>query len=128
VTPTDVNWMASDLTHAVVKEEFGPLLAGEAQRRGFYQAARRAFLGDGQARMDYPAYRREGLPVSSSMIESLIKEINYRVKGTEEFWNRLNGADHILHTRAAALCDDPSWQGSKTSNFAETQPPMAYQL
>ena len=64
------------------------------------------YLENNQARMDYPAYRREGLPVSSSMIESLIKEINYRVKRTEKFWNRPNGADHILHTRAAALCDD----------------------
>ena len=40
------------------------------------------------------------------MIESLIKEINHRVKGTEKFWNRPDGADHILHVRAAALGDD----------------------
>jgi hypothetical protein len=187
----------------VSSDEFGPLVAGEAQRRGFYQAERRAFLGDGQAwnwtlhathfskfvgiadfvhplgyvydaakvlapedpwplhlrastacwqgrmsdflnelrtwqvahpmppdqklpdedprsiiqttvtylennqsRMDYPAYRRQGLPVSSSMIESLIKEMNFRVKGTEKFWNRSEGADNILQIRAAALCDD----------------------
>ncbi len=184
-------------------EEFGRLVAGEAQRRGFYQAGRRAFLGDGQAwnwtlqrtyfpefiaitdfvhplgylyaaagvvspedpwptylrtatacwqgrvdevldafrgwlaahpvppgaplpeddprcvvqgtvtylehnrsRMAYPEYRRQGLPVSTWMIESLIKEINYRVKGTEKFWNRPEGAEAILQVRAAALCDD----------------------
>jgi hypothetical protein len=184
-------------------DEFGPLVAGEAQRRGFYQAERRAFVGDGQAwnwtlqerhfpdfvaitdfvhplgyvydaakilapadpwpvylraseacwqgrvadfltelrawqtanpapvdeklpdhdprvviqttvtylennqtRMNYPLYRREGLPVSSAMIESLIKEMNYRVKGTEKFWNRPDGAEHILQVRAAALGDD----------------------
>lgn len=187
----------------VCSDKFGPLVAGEAQRRRFYEAARRAFLGDGQAwnwtlqethfpdfvavadfvhplgyvydaakvltpddpwqfylqaatdcwqghvanvvqqlrawqanhpvppdtklpdddprsivqrtitylehnqaRMDYPAYRRQGLPVSSSMIESLIKEINYRVKGTEKFWNRPEGAEQILQIRAAALNDD----------------------
>ena len=187
----------------VSSDEFGPLVAAEAQRRGFYQAARRAFLGDGQAwnwklhathfpdfvavadfvhplgyvydaatvltpedpwplhlrastacwqgrvsdvinelrawqaahpmprderlpdedprsivqttvtylennrpRMDYPAYRREGLPVSSSLVESLIKEMNFRVKGTEKFWNRPQGAENILQIRAAALCDD----------------------
>ena len=187
----------------VSSDEFGPLVAAEAQRRGFYQAARRAFLGDGQAwnwtlqaihfadfvaitdfvhplgyvydaaktltpadpwptylraatacwqgrvgdflnelrtwqaahpapqegelpdgdprstvrvaitylennqpRMNYPDYRRQGLPVSTSMIESLIKEMNYRVKGTEKFWNRPEGAEQILQIRAAALCDD----------------------
>jgi hypothetical protein len=184
-------------------DKFGPLVAGEAQRRGFYNAPRQAFLGDGlgwnwtlhktyfsefvaivdfvhplpyiynaarviapdnpwsfylkastdcwqgrvtevltrlrtwqathpksatevlpdddprqivqravtyltnnQKRMDYPAYRKAGLPVSTSMVESLIKEINYRVKGSEKFWNRPEGAETILQIRAAALCDD----------------------
>jgi hypothetical protein len=64
------------------------------------------YLENNQGRMDYPAYRRQGLPVSTSMIESLIKEINYRVKGTEKFWNRPEGAEDILQIRAAALCDD----------------------
>ena len=195
--------MRTCLSSMARSDDFGPLVAGEAQRRGFYQAQRRAFLGDGQAwnwtlqerhfpsfvaiadfihplgyiydaakilapanpwptylraseacwqgrvdevltelhawqsanpapldedlsdqdpraviqtaitylqnnrrRMDYPQYRRAGLPVSSSMIESLIKEINYRVKGTEKFWNRPDGADQVLHVRAAALGDD----------------------
>ena len=31
----------------------------------------------------------EGLPIISCLVESLIKEINHRVKGTEQFWNRL---------------------------------------
>ena len=31
----------------VSSDEFGPLVAGEAQRRGFYDAPRQAFLGDG---------------------------------------------------------------------------------
>jgi hypothetical protein len=191
------------LSSMACSDDFGPLVAGEAQRRGFYHAERRAFLGDGQAwnwtlqdrcfpnfvgitdfvhplgyvydaaqvlapadpwpvylqaseacwqgrvgdfltelrawqtahpvlgdealpdqdpraiiqttitylennraRMNYPDYRRAGLPVSSAMIESLIKEINYRVKGTEKFWNRPDGAEHILQVRAAALGDD----------------------
>ena len=185
---------------------FGPLMAGEAQRRGFYEAARRAFLGDGQAdnwtiqrgsfpdfepivdflhvlcyvylaawgvgasdaerwsqyldwmracwqgqvgvaieqlgiwqgrlgepppgeegkekdprrlvaealtylantqpRMDYPRYRREGLPVTSSLVESLVGEFNARVKGREKFWNRPEGAEAILQVRAAVLSED----------------------
>jgi hypothetical protein len=191
------------LSSMACSDEFGPLVAGEAQRRGFYQAQRRAFLGDGQAwnwtlqerhfpdfeaitdfvhplgylydaakvlasgdpwpdylrwsedcwqgrvadvlkelrqwrafhptlaeeglpdndpravvqtaitylennraRMDYPRYRRAGLPISSAMIESMIKEMNYRVKGTEKFWNRPEGAEYILQVRAAILGDD----------------------
>jgi hypothetical protein len=185
---------------------FGPLLAAAAQRRGFYQAARRAFLGDGQAynwaihrgyfrhfepivdflhvlcyvylaawgvggsdeerwslylgwlracwqgqvgeviealgawqerlgkpppgealpegdprrlvaealtylgnnrpRMDYPRYRRQGLPVTSSLVESLVGEFNARVKGREKFWNRPEGAEAILQVRAALLSDE----------------------
>lgn len=195
--------MRTCVSSMVSSDEFGPLVAGEAQRRGFYDAPRQAFLGDGlgwnwtlrkkyfpgfiaivdfvhplsyiyqaarviapdnswsfylqattdcwrgrvadvlarlrtwqaahptatgevlpdddpreivrtavtyltnnQQRMDYPAYRKAGLPVSTSMVESLIKEINYRVKGTEKFWNRPEGAEAILQVRAAALCDD----------------------
>ncbi|MGH9496063.1 MAG: hypothetical protein ACRD3B_13775, partial [Candidatus Sulfotelmatobacter sp.] len=37
------------LSSLACSDDFGPLVAGEAQRRGFYQAERRAFLGDGQA-------------------------------------------------------------------------------
>lgn len=202
------NWRPQRLVRTCVSsmassEDFGPLVAGEAHRRGFFQAARRSFLGDGQAwnwtihetyfsdftpitdfvhplgylydaakvlspndpwptflhaatacwqgrvkeflkelqhwqashpiqpdekltdddprsvihrtatyldhnqdRMDYPRYRREGLPISTAMIESLIKEINYRVKGTEKFWNRPEGAERILQVVAASLSDD----------------------
>jgi hypothetical protein len=64
------------------------------------------YLENNKSRMDYSAYRRQGLPVSSSMVESLIKEMRFRVKGTEKFWNRPEGAENILQMRAAALCDD----------------------
>lgn len=218
----------SCLSSLCCSDDFGPLVAGEAQRRGFYQAPRRAFLGDGQAwnwtlherhfpdfvaitdfvhplgylyevaqvlapadawqvclraaesvwqgrvgevlaalrewqdqhptpageklpahdpraivartvtylsnnqsRMNYPAYRQAGLPVSSAMIESLIKEINYRVKGTEKFWNRPKGAEHILQVRAAALDDNDRlshWILNRPGSpfyRRSTQPPLA---
>ena len=38
-----------------------------------------------QPRMDYPHYRQQGLPVNSGRVESLIKQFNRRVKGTEKF-------------------------------------------
>jgi hypothetical protein len=46
------------------------------------------YLRHNESRMDYATYRRQGLPVTSSLVESLIKEVNYRVKGTEKFWDR----------------------------------------
>jgi len=58
------------------------------------------------SRMDYPEYRRQGLPTTSAHMESLVKEINIRVKGTEKFWNDGVSGEAILQLRAAALCDD----------------------
>ena len=46
------------------------------------------YLANNQSRMNYPEYRRAGLPITSCLVESLIKEVNHRVKGTEQFWNR----------------------------------------
>lgn len=64
------------------------------------------YLSNNRSRMDYPQYRRQGLPVTSTLMESLIKEISYRVKGTEKFWNDPDGANHILALKAAALSED----------------------
>lgn len=85
------------------------------------------YFRNNRERMDYSRYRRQGMPVTSSLVESLIKEINWRVKGTEKFWNRseeptsprtgrpVRGrqrplpamcAETILQIRAALLCDD----------------------
>ncbi len=64
------------------------------------------YLRNNRSRMDYPTYRRLGLPVTSSPMESLVKQINLRVKGTEMFWDDPDGAEAILHLRAAALSDD----------------------
>ena len=64
------------------------------------------YLEHNRDRMKYPDYRRAGLPVTTAWMESLVKEINLRVKGTEMFWNDPTGAEAILQVRAAALSDD----------------------
>lgn len=64
------------------------------------------YLRNNQGRMDYPRYRREGLPVTSALVESLVKEVNYRVKGSEKFWNDGPSGEAILQVRAALLCHD----------------------
>jgi hypothetical protein len=63
------------------------------------------YLTNNEARMDYPRYRRAGLPTCSGLVESLIKQFNRRVKGTEKFWNPTQG-ETILQLRAAYLCED----------------------
>jgi len=64
------------------------------------------YLEHNLSRMDYPSYRKQGLPITTAWMESLVKEINYRVKGTEMFWNNPDGAEAILQVRAAALSED----------------------
>jgi hypothetical protein len=63
------------------------------------------YLGDNRERMDYPRYRREGLPWTTSHVESTVKVFNRRVKGSEKFWSEA-GAEAILQLRAAFLSED----------------------
>jgi hypothetical protein len=65
-----------------------------------------SYLGNNQRRMDYPRYRREGLPITSSLVESLVGEFNARLKGPQKFWNRPEGAEALLQVRAALLSED----------------------
>jgi hypothetical protein len=59
------------------------------------------YLTNQQERMKYDEYRKQGLPLTSSPIESTVKQINRRIKGTEKFWS--NGADPMLHLVADRL-------------------------
>jgi hypothetical protein len=56
-------------------------------------------------RMDYPSYRCAGLPLTSSLMESAVKQVSRRVKGTEKFWSSVGG-ETILRLRGEALSDD----------------------
>lgn len=80
------------------------------------------YLSNNESRMNYPKYRRAGLPVTSAMVESLIKEFNCRVKGTEKSWNRIHGCEAILQVRNAVLCDDRD----RLSEFILSRPGCAY--
>jgi hypothetical protein len=52
------------------------------------------YLTNQRSRMNYAEYRRLGLPITSSHIESIIKQLNRRVKGSEKFWSE--GAEPLL--------------------------------
>jgi hypothetical protein len=75
------------------------------------------YLRDNAGRMDYPLYRRLGLPVSSAAVESLIKQVNQRVKGTEKFWTQQR-LEAILQVRAAYLSQD-----NRARAFFDHRPP-----
>jgi len=78
-------------------------------------AEARSYLTNNQTRMDYPRYRREGLPTTSSLVESLVGEFNARVKSKQKHWTRPRGAESILQLRAALLSED----GRLGRHFAE---------
>ncbi len=63
------------------------------------------YLEHNRERMDYPAYRRGGLPWTSSHVESTVKIFNRRVKGSEKFWSDA-GAETMLQLRASFLSED----------------------
>jgi hypothetical protein len=59
------------------------------------------YLTNQRQRMKYDEYRKKGLPITSSPIESTVKQINRRIKGTEKFWSE--GADPMLQLVADRL-------------------------
>jgi hypothetical protein len=63
------------------------------------------YLRNNRERMKYAEYRRAGLPVVSSYVESAVKQFNYRVKGSEKFWTE-DGAEEMLQLRGDQLSDD----------------------
>jgi hypothetical protein len=60
------------------------------------------YLKNNAERMRYDHYRRQGLPIMTSAVESVIKMINKRVKGSEKFWSE-PGAEAILQLQADCL-------------------------
>lgn len=75
------------------------------------------YFENNATRMNYPEYRHQGLPTTSAHMESFVKELNVRVKGTEKFWNDGPSGEAILQIRAAALCDD-----DRLTDFLQNRP------
>jgi hypothetical protein len=79
------------------------------------------YLTNNRPRMDYPRYRREGLPVTSSLAESLVKQMSKRVKGTEKFWDDGPRGEAILQIRAAVISQD-----NRLARFLRDRPISPY--
>ena len=105
------------------QERLGAPPAGEARNAEERRAPRRLvaeawrYLRNNRVRMDYPRYRREGLPTTSSLVESLVGEFNARVKAKQKHWCRPSGAESILQLRAALLSED-----GRLGRFFATRP------
>jgi len=87
------------------QEELGLPAADESEtspRRVVADGLR--YLSNHQDQMHYDEYRRQGLPITSSHVESTVKQFNRRVKGTEKFWSE-EGAEAILQLRADYLSE-----------------------
>jgi hypothetical protein len=86
------------------------------------------YLQRNKERMRYAEYRRQGLPIVSSYVESAVKQFNYRVKGTEKFW-REAGAEEMLQLRADYLSDGDTmenfWQHRQARETGQARYRMA---
>lgn len=68
------------------------------------------YLLNQQDKMRYDEYRKQGLPLTSSLMESVVKQVNQRVKGTEKFWSE-EGSEAVLQLRGDHLSDDQPLDG-----------------
>ena len=86
------------------------------------------YLQNHQSQMHYADYRRQGLPITSSYVESAVKQFNQRVKGTEKFWSE-QGAETLLQLRADHLSDDKPlerfWQARQNQQTGQRAYRMA---
>ena len=69
-------------------------------------AKSRTYFRNQRTRMNYPAYRQQGLPITSSYVESTVKQLNRRIKGTEKFWSL--GAEALTTLTGDHLSDTPT--------------------
>ena len=67
----------------------------------------RVYYENHACRMDYPSYRCAGFPLTSSLMESMVKQVSRRVKGPEKYWSS-PGGEAILRLCGEYLSDDES--------------------
>jgi hypothetical protein len=96
--------LLSALQAASGKVGLPPPAAAEQDRRLIVFRAL-TYVANNYERIDYPRYRKMGLPCSSAPMESAVKQFSRRVKGTEKFWVE-EGSEAVLQVRAASLSQD----------------------
>jgi hypothetical protein len=81
--------------------QLGPPGAGDETSPAALVLRTLGYLRNQRSRTKYDEYRRLGLPITSSHIESTVKQLNRRMKGTEKFWD--DGAEPLLQLVAEQL-------------------------
>ncbi len=124
-------WLWEGSTDALIAavagraDELGGAPDGDETSPAAIVAKTLGYLRNGRGRMKYDEYRRLGLPITSSHIESTIKQLNRRMKGTEKFWDQ--GAEPLLQLVAGALSEtsrlDQFWRHRRN----RLQPMRCYQ-
>ena len=64
----------------------------------------RTYFENHANRMNYPKYRRQGFPLTSSLMESTVKQVGHRVKGSEKYWSS-RGGECLLRLSGEYLSD-----------------------
>lgn len=76
-----------------------------------------AYFQTHREHMNYPEYRRKGWPIGSGTVEAAVKQVNKRVKGSEQFWDPA-GVEAVLLLRALWLSQDNRWNTHWSSRTA----------
>jgi len=106
------------------QQQLGPPPDGDETSPAAAVANALRYLKNQRTRMKYHEYRKAGLPITSSHIESTIKQINRRVKGTEKFWDQ--GAEPILQLTADHLSETNDLNGFWAKRHQELQAVRCY--
>jgi hypothetical protein len=119
-----VSRVIEELAERTVELGLPPADASEADPR-LIVSGTLTYLRNQQSRMNYPEYRKLGLPITSSPIESTVKQINFRLKGSEKFWTR-QGGEALLQLRAEQLSDTGPLEAYWTRRIRQTSGVRTY--
>jgi hypothetical protein len=109
-----IAWVWQGQVQRVI-DELRPLVESASDRSRETLEESLTYLTNNASRMRYDQYRQAGLPITTTIIESTIKQINRRMKGTEKFWRP--GAEPQLQ-----LCADRISETDPLATFWQQRP------